>query len=87
MRSEDFVFIYSKCSEQSGCFEGADGLRVAPKYFQHFRIPQTNRILRQVDIDSYDGPLVEECLRLGLRPKILQMEINAGLLAIRLLMA
>eukprot|EP00913_Durusdinium_trenchii_P008705 g8177.t1 len=33
----------------------------------------------KVDIDSYDGPIIKECRAQRLRPKILQVEINAGI--------
>ena len=33
----------------------------------------------KVDIDSYDGPMIEECISARLRPKVLQVEINAGI--------
>ena len=47
---------------------------------KHFRL-QTLRFanLSQVDIDSYDGPMIEECISARLRPKVLQVEINAGI--------
>lgn len=45
------------------------------KILQHAKVPKTPFVLK-IDIDSTDGPLLKEILRLGYQPAVIQIEIN-----------